>query len=338
MRVCYGILSSSTDGKIVSQLANSLGSSNIFVHHDFSQRPDFQLECGSNVVVLKDYVPTTWGGWSQAEAIIRLMQFASQNASFDYFQLLSESCLPIRHVSEFETYLAESAPDACIGLIKLAGRANDVGTVNYAWRYFVKSKWARRMIGILARACMDPGAVDDPSARTLIEGLSVVPIAKTGTKPQWWLRQSLLKAFLYFVRPAHPFNDGYHCYAGSTWLCLSRPVLEFVLDQLQQRPDLTAHFKYSRSPDEAIVHTIVGNAGLRKLSPINHFISWRERANGPDELTHAHVHDMAQSKRFFARKFSKTASDSVRQHCLVAQASPPNSVGALANLNKAIPL
>lgn len=314
MRICYGILSSSTNGEIVAQLVNSLGSNSpVFVHHDFSQQPDFSLNCGANVSVIKDYVRTEWGGWSQAAAIACLLEHALANSSFDYFQLLSETCLPIRPLGEFDDYLQECQPDACMGLVKLNGRSDDIGTLNYAWRYYVPHRLMKRVIARLTQSQLDKAGITDPRARDLYQGLSVIKPSSGNRNNVFSAKKIVLNIIFGMTGFLRPFNASFHCYVGSTWFCLSRKTAEYLVSEIRSKPDLVNYYKSTRSPDESIFHTIVGNSGFKKIAPINHFISWQERQTGPDDLTEKHSDAIVSSGKFFARKFKKLADDNLRR-------------------------
>lgn len=319
MRVCYGILSSNTDGKIVAQLVDSLGkNSPIIVHHDFSQESSFFLSSDANVTVIDDYISTEWGRWSQAEAILSLLEYAVGNESFDYFQLLSETCLPIRPIEEFESFLEVTQPDACIGLIRIFGKSNDLGTLNYAWRYLVGDGAARRAMELLTRCCMEKSGKTDVRARLLVEGLSVVRSAEKQDVPELPLMHMLLDSLLALTSKGHPFNDRFSCFVGSTWFCLSRKVAEYILNELNLRRDLIAHYKNTLCPDESIIHTLVGNSRFKNIASINHYLSWKIRANGPDELSMVHLPEIRASKKFFARKLSKLTTSDLRRELINA--------------------
>ncbi len=314
MRICYGILSSSTDGKIVSQLVRSLGDiSPVLIHHDYSQQADFALDSGVKAIVIQDYIQTEWGQWSQAEAIIKLLNHAVRHEEFDYFQLLSESCLPIAPTTEFSAYLKETKPDACIGLIRVKCRADDLGTINYAWRYLATNRFIRKALVVLSQLCMESVGRDSVGARALVEGLSVVAPAKISKLPALPIRRALLSAMLAIAKCWHPFRKEFDCYVGSTWWCLSRKAAEYALHELDRQPHLVSHYKQTQHPDESIFHTLIGNSGFKKIAGINHYISWKERANGPDEITKFHLPKIRESNKFFARKFSKSIADETRQ-------------------------
>ncbi|MDP3333912.1 MAG: beta-1,6-N-acetylglucosaminyltransferase, partial [Methylococcaceae bacterium] len=114
MRVVFGILSSNNTAEAIQQIIDAIGSNHIvIIHHDFSKQPDFQVT-GDNVHILEDYSITGWGAWTLVEAVIKLMEQALQMPEWDYFQLFSDTCLPIRPIQEFEHYLETDKPDANI--------------------------------------------------------------------------------------------------------------------------------------------------------------------------------------------------------------------------------
>lgn len=335
MQICYGILSSSTTGGAVNQLAKSLGTkSTIVIHHDYSQQPEFSVDDGPNITVLKDYVKTEWGRWSQAQAIICLLEHSLNNSSFDYFQLLSETCLPIRPIHEFEEFLATTKPDACIGLIRLSGKPDDIGTLNYAWRYFSTYRRWNRVIAILSQNCLDEAGKSDPKARDLFQGLSVIKLKTIKKRYSSLLNIYLLKTVLKLGQFLHPFDKIFDCYVGSTWFCINRKTAEYLLNEIKNKPALIAHYRGTRSPDESIFHSVLGNAAFEKLSSINHFISWQQRESGPDELATTHFDAMKNSKKFFARKFSKSPTDDFRLQTIAGQITQSNQLLNSPALNR----
>ena len=329
VKICFGILSSSTNGEIISQLITTLPKeSPIFIHHDFSQRPDFCCCSSENVSVLDDYVQTQWGGWSQANAIVRLLEWSLENSTYDYFQLLSETCLPIKKISEFESYLTSAKPDACIGLIEIKNKTDDLGTLNYAWRYFGKSKIVKRIVATLSQNLLAKSGVHSVSARILYQGLSIIKLGTSDNKLSTWFSKMLLNGVLKFIKYLHPFRPDFQCYVGSTWFCLSRATAQYVVNEIGNNPSLVKHYETTRSPDESIFHTIIGNAKGLKILNINHYISWKLRESGPDDLRIEHLGEIGASKGFFARKFSKSNSDALRLEVLKTVIPHTNAANA----------
>lgn len=319
IRITFGILSVRADCEVVQQQVDVLGQHHrIIIHHDFGQAPDFYVE-GANCQIIRDYVPTDWGRWSQLEAILKILQVALKTTDFDYIQLLSESCLPVRPLAEFEDYLSEDRPDANIGLMPIGAAPDDVGRLNYAWRYQTNSRWASKAVGRAATWCRDPDILNDKSRREVVGGLAVVPAA---------VRKNVLNRFKYAIGNAiistatckafasHPFSERFRCYVGSTWFCLSRNVVQHVLETIADNSKLVTHYRETRSPDESIIHTIVGNSKFSRIRDLNHVLFWRTRSTGPDILSLDHYTAIRASDKFFARKFDIDLRDPLRQKVL----------------------
>ena len=108
MEIAFGILSSQEREESVRQLVHSLGDADpVFVHQDLSKQPEFSL-AGTHAYLIPDYVKTTWGSAELARAILHLIQTALQRSRFDYFQLLSASCLPCLVRDEPSSLLIEA--------------------------------------------------------------------------------------------------------------------------------------------------------------------------------------------------------------------------------------
>lgn len=60
IKIVFGILSANNPADIVQQTIDALGSDCVvIVHHDFNQRPDFELT-GDHVCILENPVRTEW--------------------------------------------------------------------------------------------------------------------------------------------------------------------------------------------------------------------------------------------------------------------------------------
>ena len=116
----------------VSQLVSTLGGRPVVIHHDFNQRPDFRID-EPNVAFVPNPAVTGWGTWGFCEAIVRTLEYCLANVPFDYFQLLSPTCLPLRPIDEFESYVSRSGYDGNVDLIELT-RDRDV-MMTFGWRF-----------------------------------------------------------------------------------------------------------------------------------------------------------------------------------------------------------
>lgn len=106
-------------------------------------------------------------------------------------------------------------------------------------------------------------------------------------------------------------------YSGSTWWALTRDACQYALDFLEHNPHVTEFFKNTFAPDEALLHTIVGNSKFGTRTRRNLiYEDWSASAASPAMLTASHValfessdviygNDVYGSgELLFARKFS----------------------------------
>src|SRR5688572_17458653 len=99
MRLAFGIPSAFVAPQAIDQFCLAVGQRHaVIVHHDYSKQAQFALS-SSNAHVIKDPVVTDWGGWGFIQAIMKIMRRAYESVEFDYFQLMSDSCLPIKPIA-----------------------------------------------------------------------------------------------------------------------------------------------------------------------------------------------------------------------------------------------
>lgn len=314
MRLAIGILSSFDDGSAASEIAEVIGLDHaVVVHHDFGKQPKYELKA-ANAVLLERPASTSWGGWSLVEAALLLIEKACE-FNFDYFQLLSESCLPVRPIEEFEAFLDEHRPDAMIGLLEVSP-AHPIVLSHYGHRYLPSGHILRKAVA-RANAWWRGRAM--PTHEIAIAGVNVPDLPPaTGLAPQG---QRLIGKVAFRVLSSrfvnrHPFSRSFRCFVGSQFFCLSRTVAEHVLDVARTNDPLVKHFTRTMIPDEAFIQTIVGNGGFERVLPPNHFLRWDQRKTGPDILDDSDFPSMLKSGRFFARKFRLDAHDGLRLRVL----------------------
>ncbi|MFB2350981.1 hypothetical protein, partial [Priestia megaterium] len=93
---------------VVDQLADALAPHTVLVHHDFTQQADFPLKA-PNVRFVPNPVRTGWAVFGFVEGIFLTLRHALAELDFDYLQLLSPSCLPIKPMAQFEAHAMGSA-------------------------------------------------------------------------------------------------------------------------------------------------------------------------------------------------------------------------------------
>ncbi|MDR3390211.1 MAG: beta-1,6-N-acetylglucosaminyltransferase [Sulfuriferula sp.] len=309
IKIVFGILSANNPADIVQQSIDALGSDCIvIVHHDFNQRPDFVLT-GNNVWVLENPVHTKWGNWTLAEAVLRLLRHALINHQFDYFQLLSDSCLPIRPAQEFAQTLLSQRPDVMMDLIDI--RTDKNVFLSHAYRCYTQSNTLLHRIFRRNRLwALGPR----PHPLEKIAGLGI-PLAQSAHSPTTKIMQAIGKSVTAALYLRDLITSKPRVYVGSTWFCASRQVCNHIVEQANNEK-LVAYFSKLTCPDEIFFPTIIGNSQFHNIAPANHATLWQQRGTGPEELKDSDLPVVMNSGKFFARKFPKQHDHAVRSAVL----------------------
>jgi hypothetical protein len=308
MRIIFGILSSNNTADSVQQIIDAIGPSHtIIIHHDFSKQPEFCVT-GEDVYVIEDYVETNWGGWSLVEATICLIEAALTKDEFDYFQLLSDTCLPIRPIHEFVDYLNLMQPDANIDYVSLLD--TPAVMMSHGYRAFaakgtIRDRLLRRLI-FWDRL--------DGTEFQMIAGL-LVSTTKGPKIPISVLQRTALRLAAHGLGFSHPFTRELKCQAGSQWFGGSRTICQRVLEWTKTNAVAFAYFKNMYIPDEFFFQTVILNLRPKNIMCSNHYINLFDKTNGyrgPAFLELGDFDRLTSSGKFFARKFSKNSEDPLR--------------------------
>ena len=199
----------------------------------------------------------------------------------DWFYFLSGSDYPVRSAAAVRSELRETPFDAFMQLRK------------------IDHTRAPRATG------QDTGGLDSPSyARLAYQRY----IARKIPVPHWKhphrgpaaMHLHLMNPRL--LRPFHPFDDKFHCYAGGQWFAANARSAAALLAPGTDR--ILKYFKGRFPPDEAVCQTVLGNTAELKICPESkHYLSW-EQGHHPRMLTSADLPAIFASKAHFARKFA----------------------------------
>jgi hypothetical protein len=299
-RIVFGLLSCKQSAAAIAQFADAVAPHCVLVHHDFSQTPDFAVEC-DNVIVLSQYVRTGWGAWSLVEAALILMETAVALDNCDYFQLVSESCLPARPVSEFADFLRVEAPDVMIDMLALDA-SPPTALINYGWRYLPRVTWLVRVARRSGLWWLGAGYGHEQRCGVNLKTVASGP-AKLGQRLRRLAGKTILSAFLTPVFGRFPLGRISQCWVGSQWFGISRAAALRVLALRASVPELEEHYRHCAIPDESFIHTLVANCFFPAIHPNNHVTFWDGARFGPDEIGTEHLPRIAASHKFFARKF-----------------------------------
>lgn len=275
------LIAAHTEPNLLARVVRALTSpwSHVFVHVD--AKADIgkflhELSDTSGVTLIRDRVAVHWGGWSQVEASLGLMQAAIEHdPSFARFVLLSGSCYPLRSNRALRDYLFTDDHEH-IGLIRMPDAK------------------AEKPIERLTRWHFEGGDRTSGSKAALLR---------------------LLNRATFYGPPRDAMTalDGFVPYAGSSWWALTREAVQTILETVATRPELVALFRHSAFPDESFFHTIVANSvpPERIRAPLT-FADWTPGPERPHPVSELHLARLLDPDRpreerppyFFARKFS----------------------------------
>jgi hypothetical protein len=313
MHVVFGILSSNNTAAAVQQIIDTIGYDHkIIVHHDFSKQPEFRLT-GANVHVIENYLETSWGDWSLVEATIRLIEIALSKGEFDYFQLLSDTCLPIQPIDKFVDYINLKKPDANIDYVSVI--EEPILMMSHGYRAFsAKQTMQHRLLRKLNFLC----TLGKIKLR-MIAGLSVLTTENKASlslkAPLFLLQYIALQLAVRGLGFSHPFGREFKCYAGSQWFGCSSAICRDVLKWIKKNPKVITYFKNMQIPDEFFFQTVILNLRPQNIMSSNHFINSFNKMkdySGPSYLEVDDFNKLSLSDKFFARKFPKESSHPIR--------------------------
>jgi hypothetical protein len=270
--------------RLADALNQMFGDPPIACHHDFSQLALNKNHFPANVQFVKPHVRTSWGTISLVHAMLKALRLLYDTSAPDWFYLLSGSDYPIRDAALIRDELASSPFDAYIRLKKVdhtrvpARFAEDsCGLDSLRYQRLAYQRYIGRSIPI-------------PSPKHPFRGPAAMHFH--------FLNPRLLQPF-------HPFNAGFHCYAGDQWFAANAKVASALLAPENER--LLRYFTGRFPPDEAFCPTVIGNApGLNVSQESKHYIRW-QAGHHPRFLEEQDLRDLLGSKTHFARKFAPDA-------------------------------
>ncbi len=307
MRIVFGIMSAVHRAGTIAQLAEALAPHEVVIHHDFTQQPDFEIRSPRVRFVAKPK-RTGWACWGFSEGIFHLVDDCLRNSEFDYFQLLSPTCLPIRTMDDFETFARTDPHDAHIDAMSMDDDT-DVLT-NYGWRSLVPEDSIRYRVMRKAYGWYQNGG-------TRVEekaGLSVYRPALSGEglggrvrrQGLYWMSRAARAGLL----GANPFSPGLTPFVGSTWFGARPKVCQYLVKKGSD-PEIVDYFSRIHMADEVLFATLLHNSGFR-VGQANHVINTFAGAQ-PRWIEMQHLPRIMGSGKYFARKFVNDPQAPVRQ-------------------------
>lgn len=301
--IVFLVMSAVRKPETVDQLARSLAPHTVLVHHDFSQTPVFPLSA-PNVVFVPDPKRTGWGLFSFVEAIFHSMHYALDTLDFDYLQLLSPSCLPIKPMEEFEAHVsgpAEAHFD-CVDVLHDQDALMSIGYRAYTPDRSLQFRVARRLSNVYFGA-----------SRGRREEAGIWLRSGERRNPVSWLALQFTKALGRQSIGRHIFDDNFRAYYGTTWFGARRHVIA-EMAELFQRPEIQAYFSRLCLPEEIVLPTLLMHIQLSK-GPMNHCFQHFDQAH-PRDFEEGDLDALRRSPAFFGRKFPDEPTAAVRTRVL----------------------
>ncbi|HYF59423.1 MAG TPA: beta-1,6-N-acetylglucosaminyltransferase [Burkholderiaceae bacterium] len=311
-------MSSQQSAATVAQLVDALAPYPVVVHHDFDKRRDFELD-RPNVELVPDPKVTGWGTWGFAEAIFHTISHALARHDFDYFQLLSPTCLPIRPLEDFAAHVAADGADINADTMPVDG--DDDVLMTFGYRTYIPGRTLRFRLMRRARGWyfgQDADLVQTHSLSVMRRRQPVAAVGPVSLRPRAGLALTRLVAGGRLS--SHPFGPDFKPMIGSVWFGAKRAVCEH-LTRLRGDEHALEFFRNLHIVDETLFPTLLANSGFR-MGPSNHAISPFDDDGHPRWIEEADFARVVASRRFFARKFPDDPQATVRRRALALMSRP----------------
>lgn len=306
-KIVFAVMSATQAAGVVDQLAALLQPHTVVVHHDFRKLAAYR-PTASNVDLIPYPRDTGWGTWGFSDAIFYTLRHALDRYDFDYLQLLSPTCLPLRPLKDFEAHVATDPADVHADL--MAVDRDDDTFMSFGYRTF--APYPSLSFSFLHR--MRIWYFERGADFIQTHSLAMLQRQKQGARPPtlkeqaalWLTRQAALGRF-----GAHAFAPGFHPMIGGTFFGARRAVCEHLVG-LWERNEIPAYLKRLVIVDETLFASLFGNSTF-KLGRANHAISDFNRQGHPRWIELADLDRLIATGRFFGRKFSADPDDAVRR-------------------------
>ena len=328
-KIVFLVMSANQPADLITQLVGVLAPHPVVVHHDFSKRAEFRLDvAGAHLV--PNPRETGWGTWGFCEAILHGMRFCLEQFDFDYLQLLSPTCLPIRPIAEFQRHIETDAADVHADLIDLysdpqawatyATRAHlPAGSYRLRAAYRL-ARWYRayyadveqrsslQVLTPKAGRARLAGSVADRIMLTAGTMLARTARARAVSGPHW--------------RPA----------VGSTWFGAKAEACRYLLERAGDDRIREAFTRLS-NVDEHFFPSLIHNSPFC-VGSSNHVVSKFRNDGHPMEIDATALQMLSASGRFFARKFPQSVDAPIRRRVLsLVDSSSPEGHGLTSVLH-----
>lgn len=240
MKVCYFIQSHKNPRQIcrlIRAIKSQSPHSLILVNHDFNishlDLKDLGNHLGIEIVSRKKKVKR--GNSSILEIYLDALHWLlDRDCDFDWLICLSGQDYPVQPVSEIEAFLAKTEYD---------------GFIRYYDPLAEKSAWNEKSI---QRFFTQYVQVPEP-LNWLLRKYSGKIERYTPLIVKW--RYSTIG-----LKTKTPFDENFKCYRGWHWNTLSRSCVKFLIDYLNEHPEILRYYKRTIGPEESLAQTVLVNS------------------------------------------------------------------------------
>ncbi len=249
-KIVFLVMSAVSKAATIEQLAHALAPHIVLVHHDFAQTPTFPLTA-PNVRFVPNPKRTGWNMFGFVDGIFHSLQYAMANLDFDYLQLLSPTCLPIKPLEQFEAHVSGSA-DAHFDCVDLLNDRDALMSVGYR-AFTPEGSFRHRAARRLSLAYFGT-----PCGRRDVAGIWLRSGASRGVAP--WIALATVKALSKPWIGRHIFDESFRPYVGATWFGARRHVIGAMVEAFS-RPAVRDYFSRLCISDEFLIPTLLMHLG-----------------------------------------------------------------------------
>lgn len=282
---------------LCNRLSTQFERPRIVIHHDFGQCSLDTSRFPQNVIFVKNWNSTHWGGVGVVDGLLKALHLLYEDGGPDWFVVLSGADYPVKPAKTILRELSEGGFDAYIDHRKISKCLLPMPREGWGGQNYIHPAWIRLAY-----------------ERYMAIGFGFYKLAKR----MKWRRRAFYLRSEFLIRLLTPFNDSVHCYAGDFWFTANRNSARALLAKTERNMKIIAHFRKRPNPDEGMFQTLLCNAKTLRICTDNkRYTDWSGCVNHPRMLGAQDFSALLSSGDHFARKFSFDPETLRKLDCLV---------------------
>ena len=257
----------------VNHLIDKLSTENrdFYVHVDAKSQIYDEIKWSEHVIPAKRRIDVRWGTMSQCDTEISLIETALESGKqYDYYWLISGQDFPIKTNEYIDEFLTENKGVNFININDISSSAH-LDKLKRNELYY--PKWV--FSGNLVCKIME----------------KIYVMLSGGNK----------RTFSCFKRKN---ITGLDFRFGANWFCLTRECIEYVHDELKNKPEIYKFYQNTLNPDESFMQTLIANSAFgENTKAMFLYVDWSEMKPNPKILSNDDIESLKSSKMLLARKF-----------------------------------